>query len=223
LRPFPALSGHGSGQCGASPTGASLRLNWPGPVTGELQALFPKGILESRREPPFEIIRVDRRSLLEIAGFLKASKGFDMLMDLTAVDWLGCVLDRPQRFELVYYLMCSPPSLSSGLADNPRLRIKVLLDEGEPEADSLSGLFPSANWLEREVWDMYGIRFRGHPDLKRLLLYEEFVGHPLRKDYPLLRQQPRVPQLCQRVPPFGRDPFEGEPPDEELGAKGKPQ
>lgn len=180
-----------------------------GPVTAELQALFPNALSEFRRDPPFEIFSVRRDRLLDIVGFLKASRGFGMLMDLTAVDWLGFPALRERRFELVYYLMRTPPSLASGLADNPRLRIKVGLDAGEPEIDSLAGLYGNANWLEREVWDMYGVRFKGHPDLRRILLYEEFSGHPLRKDYPILKQQPRVPQICQRVPPFGRDPLAG--------------
>ncbi len=140
-----------------------------------------------------------------------------MLMDLTAVDRKGLSRPEDERFELVYYLMRTPPSLASGLTDNSRLRIKVTLDGRGPEIDSLTALYGNANWLEREVWDMYGIRFRGHPDLRRILLYEEFSGHPLRKDYPILRQQPRVPQTCKRVPPFGRDPLADE------GADGRKQ
>jgi NADH-quinone oxidoreductase subunit C len=68
--------------------------------------------------------------------------------------------------------------------------IKVRVSEETAEVDSAVSLWPSANWMEREVWDLYGIRFRGHPDLRRLLLYEEFEGHPLRKDYPKERRQP---------------------------------
>ena len=65
-------------------------------------------------------------------------------------------------------------------------------EEPEAEIDSVAGLWPSANWMEREVWDLYGVRFRGHPDLRRILLYEEFEGHPLRKDYPKEKRQPLV-------------------------------
>ncbi len=105
---------------------------------------------------------------------------FDMLTDLTAVDYLG----EPQRFEVVYHLY--------SVAKNRRLRVKARLPESAPEIDSLCELWASANWMEREVWDLYGIRFRGHPDLRRILLYEEFQGHPLRKDYPKERRQPLV-------------------------------
>ena len=78
------------------------------------------------------------------------------------------------------------------LAHRRRLRIKLQVDEGEPQVESLASLWGCANWLEREVWDMFGIRFAGHPDLKRILLYEQFEGHPLRKDYPVNKRQPLV-------------------------------
>ncbi len=112
----------------------------------------------------------------------------DMLCDMTAVDYLP----RDPRFEVIYHLH----SISEGY----RLRLKVQLsdqgDDGDavanPEMDTLSEVYPIADWLEREIWDMYGIRFRGHPDPRRILMYEEFVGHPLRKDYPKEKAQPLV-------------------------------
>jgi NADH-quinone oxidoreductase subunit C len=108
----------------------------------------------------------------------------DFLVDLTAVDYLG----REPRFEVVYHLR----SMRSG----ERLRVKVQLAEPEdgssPEIDSIVPLWRGANWFEREVWDLYGIKFCGHPDLRRILMYPEFVGHPLRKDYPKERRQPLV-------------------------------
>ena len=75
---------------------------------------------------------------------------------------------------------------------NHRLRLKVRVDEDDAHVPTAMTLWPIANWLEREVWDMFGVRFDGHPDLRRLLLYEEFVGHPLRKDYPINRRQPLI-------------------------------
>ena len=69
------------------------------------------------------------------------------------------------------------------------------VDDPEPEVDSVTSLWGSANWLERETWDMYGVRFTGHPDLRRLLMYEGFVGHPLRKDYPVNKRQPLIGPL----------------------------
>jgi NADH-quinone oxidoreductase subunit C len=74
-----------------------------------------------------------------------------------------------------------------------RIRIKTRATEGEPEVDSLTSVFLGANWQERECFDMFGVKFRGHPDLRRILMYEEFQGHPLRKDYPANKTQPLVP------------------------------
>lgn len=115
-------------------------------------------------------------------GFFKEDLrlAFNVLVDLTAVDYL----ERRPRFEVVYHLL--------SMSGNRRLRVKILWDENIPGIDSVSGLWKSANWLEREVWDMFGIRFAGHPDLKRILLYEEFEGHPLRKDYPIRKRQPLI-------------------------------
>lgn len=105
---------------------------------------------------------------------------FDMLTDVTAVDYL----EREPRFDVVYHLY--------SLQRNHRLRLKVRVSQEAAQVPSLCQVWPSANWMEREVWDMYGIRFSGHPDLRRILLYEEFDGHPLRKDYPKERRQPLV-------------------------------
>lgn len=110
---------------------------------------------------------------------------FDLLVDITAVDYLKFPgrEDGP-RFEVIYHL-CSVPH-------NHRIRLKVRVEEDDAVVPSATGFWPIANWLEREVWDMFGIRFAGHPDPRRLLLYEEFVGHPLRKDYPIDRRQPLI-------------------------------
>ncbi len=125
---------------------------------------------------------VDASRIAEVLRFLRDTKGleFDMLVDLTAVDYLG----ETPRFEVVYHLL--------SLAHNQRVRIKARVEEASPEIDSVIPVWPAANWMEREVWDLYGIRFRGHPDLRRILLYEEFEGHPLRKDYPKEKRQPLV-------------------------------
>jgi NADH-quinone oxidoreductase subunit C len=110
---------------------------------------------------------------------------FDMLSDLTAVDYLRFPgrEDGP-RFDVVYHLY--------SVEHNHRVRLKVPVEQDDARVPTASGVWPIANWLEREVWDMFGIRFDGHPDLRRLLLYEEFVGHPLRKDYPVNRRQPLI-------------------------------
>jgi len=125
---------------------------------------------------------VDPARLVDVMRFLRddGECQFDMLTDVTAVDYLG---EEP-RFEMVYHLYSVPK--------NKRLRVKARLGEKAPEIATLCELWPSANWMEREVWDLYGIRFAGHPDLRRILLYEEFEGHPLRKDYAKEKRQPLV-------------------------------
>ena len=105
---------------------------------------------------------------------------FDALADLTAVDYLG----RTPRFEVVYQL--------NSVTLHHRLRVNVPVEEATPAVPTVSGLWKSALWAEREVWDMFGIAFTGHPDLRRILMYPEFDGHPLRKDYPLNQRWPLV-------------------------------
>jgi NADH-quinone oxidoreductase subunit C len=124
--------------------------------------------------------RVDRERIEDVLAFLRDDPEleFEMLTDLTAVDYLG---EQP-RFEVVYHLY--------SVAHNHRVRVKVRVPEDDPAIASAVPLYASANWMEREVFDLYGIRFDGHPDLRRILLYDEFEGHPLRKDYPKEKRQP---------------------------------
>ena len=125
---------------------------------------------------------VDPDHLIRVLRFLREEPDleFEMLIDLTCVDYLG----REPRFEMVYHLF--------SVAKRQRVRIKARVSEQSAEIDSAVEIYPSANWMEREVWDLYGVRFRNHPDLRRLMLYEEFEGHPLRKDYAKERRQPLV-------------------------------
>jgi NADH-quinone oxidoreductase subunit C len=176
---------------------------------------FPAAVTASHSFRGDATAIVSRDCLFEIARSLKEDAAFQMnfLMDLTAVDfsafgtkpsrgffsssgvavspsseiptddpWPGPPADA--RFVVVYHFFSLPLK--------HRLRIEVLLQEDDPEVDSVTSLWAGANWLEREVWDMFGIRFRGHPNLKRILMYDEFVGHPLRKDYPVNRRQPLI-------------------------------
>ena len=153
--------------------------------------------------------------LLEIAGFLKQDPALlmNLLVDITAVDYStfgkrpapaffasSGVAVRPSsllpdegawpgppdqsRFTVVYHFFST--------RHKHRLRMTLPVAESDPEVDSLASLWPAANWLEREVWDMFGIRFRGHPYLRRILMYESFEGHPLRKDYPVKKRQPLI-------------------------------
>ncbi len=130
---------------------------------------------------------VDRAATTDVLRYCRdePALGFDMLSDLTAVDYAKFPgrEDGP-RFEVVYHLY--------SITHNHRVRLKVRVDEDDAVVPSATPLWPIANWFEREVWDMFGIRFAGHPDPRRLLLYEEFVGHPLRKDYPINRRQPLI-------------------------------
>jgi NADH-quinone oxidoreductase subunit C len=120
------------------------------------------------------IIWAERERIIEVMTFLRDDEAclFKVLVDLCGVDYP----DRPERFEVVYNLL--------SLRHNTRIRVKVATDEATPVA-SVSGVFSAANWFEREAWDLYGIFFSGHPDLRRILTDYGFEGHPLRKDFPL--------------------------------------
>jgi NADH-quinone oxidoreductase subunit C len=151
----------------------------PVPLDNELvkryKERFGGGIVEAWLDRKQAILVVAADRLLEIARYTRDEEGFDLLVDLTAVDWPK----REKRFELVLILY--------SFAKNERFRIKALLGENEPVA-SVESVWPTANWLEREVYDMFGIVFEGHSNLKRLLLPEEWQGYPLRKDYDILQQ-----------------------------------
>jgi NADH-quinone oxidoreductase subunit C len=119
--------------------------------------------------------------LLPTVQRLRDQFGFDLFLDVTAVDWLG----QSPRFEVVYHFYST--------THKQRVRLKIRVAEADPTLDSLLPLFGSAGFMERECHDMYGIVFRGNHDLRPILLYEGFVGHPLRKDYPKQQEQPLVP------------------------------
>jgi NADH-quinone oxidoreductase subunit C len=109
---------------------------------------------------------------------------FNFLMDITAVDYLS---KKDERFEVVYHFY--------SLKYNHRLRVKIPVSQEDCVAESITTFWKTANWYEREIWDMYGIKFRNHPNLRRILMYEEFKGHPLRKDYPINKRQPLIGPL----------------------------
>ena len=119
-------------------------------------------------------VTVAKDVIIEVLSFLKQSLQFNLLTDLTAVDYLG---KKEERF-LVVYLLCSIPN-------KDRLRIKTPVSEEDCTIPTASVVWGTANWLEREVFDLFGIHFAGHPDLRRILMTDDWVGHPLRKDYPL--------------------------------------
>jgi len=180
-----------------------------------VRARFPQAVESSHSYRGDATVILAKEFLIEVARTLRNDAALQMnfLMDLTAVDFSafgrkaspaffassGVALSPSQeipdkdpwpgvperaRFVVVYHLFSMPLK--------HRLRLEVPLDEADAEVDSVTCLWAGANWLEREVWDMFGIRFRGHPNLKRILMYEEFVGHPLRKDYPVNKRQPLI-------------------------------
>ncbi len=149
-------------------------------LSEELLALAPAGVAATpdlRNELRFTA------AASALHGFVAAlrDKSFEMLVYVTAVD---NYLDEP-RFEVVYGLR--------SLARNVDARIHVPVPGEEPSVPTVTDLYPAANWMEREVWDMFGVRFEGHPNLERILMWEGFQGHPLRKDYPLLGNTPGTP------------------------------
>ncbi len=146
----------------------------------DIKKQFADSVLSSQFFRGEKTIIVKRERVFEIAKYLKDVLEFDFLMDLTAVDHYP---EKP-RFEVVYNFYSFPR--------NERIRMKSAVDETNCVASSLSGLWHSANWLEREVYDMFGIKFTDHPDLRRILMYDTFEGYPLRKDYPLKKRQPRI-------------------------------
>ena len=149
----------------------------PEPLDNEqvrrLRARFGAAIGEATLDRKQPIVVVARERLLEVGRYLKEEEKFDFLTDLTAVDWYS----RDPRFDVVVNLY--------SFSRNERLRLKVPVKEACP---SVTGLWGTANWLERECFDMFGVIFEGHPDLRRILLPDGWKGHPLRKDYDILQQ-----------------------------------
>jgi len=144
------------------------------------EALAPK-IGEASVAHGVLVLPIAAGALLEVVGALKEHFRFDLFLDVTAVDWLP----QEPRFEVVWHFYSTMHKL--------RVRVKTRVAEAEAVVDSLTGLYGSAHFMERECHEMYGIVFRGNADLRPILLYEGFKGHPLRKDYPKEREQPLVP------------------------------
>ena len=141
-------------------------------------------------------LTVSKDSLIEIMTFCKKDLGFDYLVDLTAVDNLGV---NP-RYEVVYELY--------SYSDSCHLRIKVGVDESEREVPSVVSLWPTANWHEREAFDMIGVTFPDHPDMRRILMWEGYPYYPLRKDFPLAGKTSDMPDVAFSEPvPLEGGPF----------------
>lgn len=183
-----------------------------------LQTRFPQHVLAVHQYRAQPTLILQRDGLLTLARALREEEGlrFDVLMDLSAVDylkfgkslasaptlatpgplpyymqpkpqtesWARGVSNDEYRFDVVYHFYAT--------AFSRRLRVRVPVAAEDPVVPSLTSLWASADWFEREVWDMFGIRFAGHPRLRRILMYEEFKGHALRKDYPVRKRQPLI-------------------------------
>ncbi len=147
-------------------------------VAERLKAHLGDGLEEVKVHNGEVTVVVQRSALLDALQFLRDEEKFEMLVDATAVDYLP--LRGEPRFEVVYHLL--------SLTHRLRIRVKVRVSSGDAWVPTVTNLYPSANPYEREIWDMFGIHIDGHPNLKRILTYEEFPGHPLRKDFPLFWQ-----------------------------------
>lgn len=148
----------------------------------KLKERFPGSILETHSHRGDDTAVVKKEDILKICTFLRDDESllYNFMMDVTAVDYIG----KEPRFEVVYHLY--------SLRYNRRFRVKAGVPESDCSIDSIVSIWVSANWFEREAFDMYGIQFKGHPELRRILLYEGFEGHPLRKDYPIKKRQPLI-------------------------------
>lgn len=138
-----------------------------------LEARFPEAITGGHAEHNEPTLFISPAQIVEVCRFLKEERKFIRLSGITAVDWYP----SDPRFEVVYLL--------HSLEEQARLRLKCWVGESACEIDSVTGLWRSANWYEREIFDLFGIRFRNHPNLTRILLPTDWEGHPLRKDYPV--------------------------------------
>jgi len=172
-------------------------------VVDRLNAQFGERVLETSDAFGDHEVVVALKDWVEVAQFMKDDGDLQMdhFIDLTAVDY-------PERESARFDVVLMTRSSVTGA----RIRLRTRAKDGE-EPGTLAGTWSGANWAEREVWDMFGIKFNGHPDMRRILLYEEFVGHPLRKDYPIDKAQPLVPYRevsdIDKLPPFGIE--EGQP------------
>jgi NADH-quinone oxidoreductase subunit C len=145
------------------------------PAVARLTAWNPRAILGAKYDRDEMTIYIDRPAIREVCAILKEDSvcPFNFLSDVTCVDWYP----SEPRFEVVYHLLSIPKK--------ERLRLKVRLNSASPVVESITSVWPGANYFEREVFDLFGIRFSGHPYLRRIMMPEDWEGHPLRKDYPV--------------------------------------
>jgi NADH-quinone oxidoreductase subunit C len=173
--PKPAAAAH---PAPPKPPATMAATPWTSDLAGEIKERFGDRIVETSTYLGQNFVVVKPDSAVPLIEYLKLEADFDYMVDVTAVDWPK----RAERFDVVYILY--------SFARNERVRIKTYVAEGyKPE--TVVNVHITANWLEREVFDMFGIEFAGHPDMRRILLPEEWQGYPLRKDYGILQQDDR--------------------------------
>jgi NADH-quinone oxidoreductase subunit C len=167
----------------------------------QLLVEFPNVVtdpVEFRGEITLRLIEPER--IADVCRFARETLSFEFLLDITSIDNLG---EEP-RWTVVYELY--------SIRHNCHLRLKVSLSGDQPEIPTLAHVWPAANWHEREVYDMMGIRFRGHPDLRRILMWEGYPYHPLRKDFPLCGKPSEVPDVAfTEAAPLEGGPFVTKP------------
>lgn len=174
----------------------------PTDAAAKIAAKFPSAITGENEFRGEKTLVIGADVLRDVCAFAKASLGFDYLVDISSVDHFG---EEP-RFEVVYEL-CS-------LQQGTHLRLKIPVSEDNCEAATVTDIWPTANWHEREVYDLMGIRFANHPDLRRILMWEGYPYHPLRKDFPLEGKPSDVPDLAfSDVAPLAGGPFVTVPTD----------
>lgn len=177
-------------------TGAQLKAPLPTLAGSEIRQLlrerFADVIIADEAARDMDTVVLKKTALVDVATFLRDDPrlAMQMLTDLTAIDWYR---QRSPRFDLV--------ALFWSVNAQHRIRVKCPVEESDPEFPTLSGVYPVANWLEREIFDMYGLRAHGHPNLRRILTHEEFEGYPLRKEYPVNRRQPVRPPVEDLLTP----------------------
>jgi NADH-quinone oxidoreductase subunit C len=177
-----------------------------------LQKQFPGKVGQAKEFRGDYTIDVDREIILAVAAYLKNELGFNFLLDISSVDHFG---DEP-RYEMIYEF-----AALGGEHNLDHLRIKAKVSEDDPTVDSIISIFQGADWHEREVYDMMGIKFNGHPDLRRILMWDGYPFHPLRKDFPLEGLPSDLPgeEGFSRRAPMEGGPFVAAPTDKppEIG------
>jgi NADH-quinone oxidoreductase subunit C len=158
----------------AKPAGPAA-IPWDSPMVGKLKGQYGSGIREANSYLDQNCMVVEPSIVSELLQILRDREQFDYCVDITAVHYP----EREKQFDLIWILY--------SFARNERIRVKTMIADGE-SVPSAVPVWATANWLEREVFDMFGIRFDGHPDLKRILLPDGWKGHPLRKDYGIIQQ-----------------------------------